>query len=160
MLGQTQPRRQMFQARSSTDTAIYLASHPVLRVYLCLSIEKYSVISSPCFDVMLFCRSQNVFGSAIFFLLLWSILMISCNGYVDWIYPNSGIPNGALIFNYIDTVYFTWTSSISSPWMNMWCGTTTTAQSPTYGKTDLVFRGVFVVLEQKIQKKTSSAEMC
>ena len=159
MLEQTQPRRQMSQARSSTDTAIYLASYSSLRVCLCLSIEKFSVISNPCFDVMLFCRLQNVFGSAMFFLLLWSILMISCNGYVDWIYPNSSIPNGALTFNYIDTVYFTWTSSISSPWMNMWCGTTTTAQSSTYGKIHIALRGASVLVEQKTHKRTSRAEL-
>ena len=40
-----------------------------------------------------------------------------------------------MTFNYIDTVYFTWTSDINGPWMNLWCAPSPNAnQSKTYGK--------------------------
>ena len=75
----------------------------------------------------------NLHCSAIFPLLLWSALASSCSGYVNWIYPSK--EDNGLVFNYIDTVYFTWTSSITGPYMNLWCAPTpTSAQSSTYGK--------------------------
>ncbi len=43
---------------------------------------------------------------------------LSC-GYVDFLFP--GNRDHDLTFNYIDIVYFTWTSSIDGPWMNLWC---------------------------------------
>ena len=95
--------------------------------------------SEPRFELMISYSSQNVHCSTIFFLLLWNLLIGSCSGYVNWIYP--GVENTGLTFNYIDIVYFTWTSNITGPWMNLWCApTTTSSQSKTYGKTHLAFR--------------------
>ena len=88
------------------------------------------------FGLICFHRSQNIHCRAILFLLLWSVLVTSCSGYVDWIYP--GNENKGLTFNYIDTVYFAWTSSIADPWMNLWCAPNDSSpQSLTYGKTHI-----------------------
>ncbi|KAK4694506.1 hypothetical protein P7C71_g3092, partial [Lecanoromycetidae sp. Uapishka_2] len=57
--------------------------------------------------------------SIIAFLLASSIHILPCSGYVNWIYPSN--TTTGLVFNYIDTVYFTWTSSITDPYMNLWC---------------------------------------
>ncbi|KAL2056352.1 hypothetical protein ABVK25_003375 [Lepraria finkii] len=80
---------------------------------------------------MSFCKFKNVHCTAIFFLLVWSVFVSSCSGFVNWIYP--GVETSGLTFNYIDTVYFTWTSSIADPYMNLWCApSNTSAQSKTY----------------------------
>ena len=77
--------------------------------------------------------------SAIFRLLLCSVLVSSCNGYANVIYPSE--EDTPLTFNYIDTVNFTWISNITDPWMNLWCSPTpTSAQSHTYGKAYLAPR--------------------
>lgn len=61
------------------------------------------------------------------------ILVSFCSGSVDWIYPSAQMTG--MTFNYIDTVYFTWTSDIDGPWMNLWCAPSPSAnQSKTYGK--------------------------
>ena len=79
----------------------------------------------------------------LFPLLLYCILASSCCGYVHWIYPNS-LDHG-LTFNYVDTVYFTWTSSIAEPWMNLWCAPNQTSpQSETYGKAHLIRWAAFL----------------
>ena len=45
-----------------------------------------------------------------------------------------------LTFNYIDTVYFTRKSSISGPWMNLWCAPNhTSPQSSMFGKLTLCY---------------------
>lgn len=46
-------------------------------------------------------------------------LVSSCSAYVDWIYPDPQKKGDT--YNYIDTVYFTWTSNITDLWMNLWC---------------------------------------
>ena len=67
------------------------------------------------------------------FLVFLYMLVPYCSGYVNWTYP--GPENSGLTFNYKDIVYFTWTSSIDSPWMNLWCAPShTKPQSSTYGK--------------------------
>ena len=59
--------------------------------------------------------------------------MSSTSSHVNWIYP--GPLNSGLTFNYIDTVYFTWESSIADPWMNLWCSPGgNSPQSPLQGK--------------------------
>ncbi len=66
-------------------------------------------------------------------LLIWGALLPLCWGYVDWIYP--GPLNHNLTFNYIDSVYFTWASSVEVPWMNLWCAPSPSdAQSINYCK--------------------------
>ena len=78
-----------------------------------------------------------------FFLLVWSLLVSSCSSYVNFIYPNS--TDTGMTFNYIDTVYFTWTSSVVGPWMNLWCAPNQTSpQSKLQGK-------AFVSIEPPIQ---------
>ena len=93
----------------------------------------------PPFDFMSSSRLPNFHCSAIFSLFLWSVLIPSCRGYVNWIYPSK--EDNDLVFNYIDTVYFTWTSSIRDPYMNLWCAPSpTVAQSSTYGRSHLALR--------------------
>ncbi len=95
--------------------------------------------SDPRFDLVYFHRSQKIHCRAILFLILWNVLVTSCNGYVYWIYPDN--ENKGLTFNYIDTVYFTWISSIADPWMNLWCAPNhSSPQSSTYGKTHIASR--------------------
>ena len=66
-------------------------------------------------------------------LFAWVGLVPACYGYVDWIYPGDG--DHDLTFNYIDVVYFTWSSSIAEPWMNLWCAPSPSdPQSKVYGK--------------------------
>ena len=66
-------------------------------------------------------------------LLVCSVFVVPCEGYVTWVYPSDN--DTGLTFNYIDTVYFTWKSSISGPWMNLWCAPNhTSPQSSTFGK--------------------------
>ena len=50
-------------------------------------------------------------------LFVMSIWVGVCRGYASFIYP--GYRDQNLTFNYIDVVYFTWTSSIDGPWMNL-----------------------------------------
>ena len=88
------------------------------------------------FGLFGFHTSQNIHRRTIYFSLLCSVLVTSCSGYVDWIYPSND--DKGLTFNYIDTVYFTWTSSIDEPWMNLWCAPNhSSPQSSTYGKIDI-----------------------
>ena len=62
-----------------------------------------------------------------------SIWVGLCCGYVGFIYPGNQDLN--LTFNYIDVVYFTWTSSIDDPWMNLWCAVNSSVpQSIDYRK--------------------------
>lgn len=66
-------------------------------------------------------------------LIVWIGLLPLCWGYVNWIYP--GPLNNNLTFNYIDSVYFTWASSVEEPWMNLWCAPSPSdAQSRNYRK--------------------------
>lgn len=62
---------------------------------------------------------QDVHCSLVLSLIVRSMLLPSCSGYVDWIYPNA--ETTGMTFNYNDVVYFTWTSNITSPWMKLWC---------------------------------------
>lgn len=52
-------------------------------------------------------------------VFVMSVWVGQCCGYVGFIYPSPQDQN--LTFNYIDVVYFTWTSNIAEPWMNLWC---------------------------------------
>ena len=107
-------------------------------------------------------KFYTVHCSAMFPLLLWSVLVSSCSGYVDWIYPSD--EDNGLVFNYIDTVYFTWTSNIGDPYMNLWCAPSPTdAQSPTYGKTRLALRDLphpFAIPRRKTPQKENQALKC
>ncbi|KAL2054958.1 hypothetical protein ABVK25_004780 [Lepraria finkii] len=61
-------------------------------------------------------------------LLASSLVFIPpCTGYVNWIYPTAR--STSLTYNYIDTVYFTWTSNITNPTLGLWCAT---ANSQTF----------------------------
>ena len=61
-------------------------------------------------------------------LLASSLVFIPpCTGYVNWIYPAAS--STSLTYNYIDTVYFTWTSNITNPTLGLWCAT---ANSQTF----------------------------
>jgi hypothetical protein len=73
------------------------------------------------FDVS-FHMARNPSCLAMFYLLVWGTFVIPCRGWVDWSYPASA----NLTFNYIDTVYFTWTSNISDligGSLSIWCST-------------------------------------
>ena len=55
-------------------------------------------------------------------LLVSSIFVPGCGGNVKWIFP--GPEDLSLIFNYMDTVFLTWTSDIDDEsylYMNLWC---------------------------------------
>jgi hypothetical protein len=57
-----------------------------------------------------------------FYLLIWGIFVFPCSGWVDFVYPKAP----KLTFNYIDTIYITWTSDISQsadPLLSIWCET-------------------------------------
>lgn len=96
------------------------------------SYERCWGSASLCFHHMSFVKSKNVDHDTILWLCL-CVCVPFCNGYVDWLYP--GLNNSNLTFNYKYTVYFTWTSSITDPWMNLWCAPSLTApQSSTYGE--------------------------
>lgn len=89
--------------------------------------------SNPRFGLTVFYRFRNIHCSAIFFFL-WHLLITSCSGSINWVYP--GAENTGLTFNYIDIVYFTWTSNFTSLWMDLWCAPNPTSpQSQNYGKT-------------------------
>jgi hypothetical protein len=85
-------------------------------------------------EVLFSHKAGKLMCSAMLYLLFWGILVLPCSGWVTWIYPVT--PN--LTFNYIDVVYFTWTSDITEAeqaWMNLWCAPSPTApQSSIYGK--------------------------
>ena len=91
--------------------------------------------------ILLSCTVWNAHCSTIFSLalLVWTNFVPSCNGYVNWIFP--GPEDSGLTFNYDDTVYFTWTSNITDPWMNLWCAPNQSShQSSTYGKTCITLK--------------------
>lgn len=76
---------------------------------------------------------MSVYHSIVSLLLASSIYVLPCSGFVDWIYPIHN--KTGLVCNYIDTVYFTWTSNITDPYMNLWCTPSgSTVQCSTYGK--------------------------
>ena len=90
--------------------------------------------SSDDFDsVMSVCRFENAHRGTIISLFFSSTLLSSCNGYVNWIYP--GAETSGLVYNHVDTVYFTWVSNITGPSMNLWCAPSySNIQSQSPGK--------------------------
>ena len=97
--------------------------------------------SDPRYAPASFPRYHNLHCSAIFPFLLRSFLVSSCSGSVNWIYPSKEEEGNSLVFNYIDTVYFTWTSNITDPYMNLWCSHTPSGpQTSTYSKTHPALR--------------------
>lgn len=65
--------------------------------------------------------------------LIISFYVGLCQGYAAFIYP--GHQDQYLTFNYVDIVYFTWTTSIAEPYMNLWCSpNSSVSQSDIYRK--------------------------
>ncbi|KAL2036625.1 hypothetical protein N7G274_010651 [Stereocaulon virgatum] len=84
---------------------------------------------TPSISTMSSYRSGGLQYTAVLILLIWNLLVSSCRGYVKWIYPNSD--NSRSTFNYIDTVYFTWVSSIPDPSLSLWCGQSSSPNAVT-----------------------------
>lgn len=81
-------------------------------------------------------------------LLVFSVWVDVCCGYVDWIFPGPNNPN--LTFNYIDIVYFTWASSVEQPYMNLWCSPTPSdPQSKDYRKSST--EGFFSLVRWRLE---------
>lgn len=130
-------RRSSFQIESSTYTRSNSPTSQFI-LQLCLKRRRMCAVmrSGPRYAPTSFPAFYNFHCSAIFPLLLWSVLVSSCSGYVNCIYPSQN--DTRFVFNYIDTVYFTWTSNITDPYMNLWCAPSPTSpQSSTYGKIHL-----------------------
>lgn len=52
-------------------------------------------------------------------LLLFTLNLPACDGWVNWIYPPFGV--GQITYNYLDEVWFTWQSNYTDPGLYMYC---------------------------------------